>query len=156
MPSAFSWPLTMPPTSTSTASEIVEADYAYEVRGLLLPFQRDNQGDFSNGVGADLLLSNARLILCTRCTDGTIAGELEWEPEFGSLLYKLRHQNITPVMTHQATAYVVDALARWERRLRVTRVAVEKSARRLAVTTGLKVVAGRNAGEDHNLEVEVP
>lgn len=125
---------------------------------MLIPFRRE-RGDYASGTGVDLILSHAQQILGTRCSDGRDNdGELEWLPEFGSLLYKLRHQNIKPVMAYQARAYVVGALARWEPRLRVSQVRVAEDGRRILIYSQVRVVDehGRAAADgDRVLETEI-
>ncbi len=46
--------------------------------------------------------------------------------EFGSLLHLLRHQKNDAVLQEPARVYVVDALKRWEPRVRVTSVQVAR------------------------------
>lgn len=53
-------------------------------------------------------------------------GELPWRTEFGSLLHLLRHQKSDSVLQELARVYVVDALKRWEPRVRVTSVQVRE------------------------------
>src|SRR5262249_4089606 len=51
-------------------------------------------------------------------------GEVPWRSDFGSLLYRLKHQKNDSVLQELARVYVVDALKRWEPRIAVTAVTV--------------------------------
>ena len=53
-------------------------------------------------------------------------GELPWNTAFGSLLHLLRHQKNDAVLQELARVHVVDALKRWEPRVRVTSVQVTR------------------------------
>jgi phage baseplate assembly protein W len=117
-------------------------------RGILTPLRRES-GDFANGSEAALVASMVGQVLGTRCADGLGSrGEIPWAPTFGSLIYKLRHQNVTPVLRYQARAYVVNALARWVRQVRVTDVQVDNSdPRHIKVTTYYTVTSNLAAYE---------
>lgn len=132
MPNSASWFLKIPGATAET--EIREDTNPFALRGIVTPFRRDRRQDFANSTGSDVVLSNVRQIL------GTRVGELRWFPKFGSLLYLLRHQNIKPVLVYQARAYVVDAIARWESRARVTRVEVYDQPRALVVRAYVQVL----------------
>ena len=90
--------------------------------GLTRPLQRDRKTDFANAQGVDLVRSCVGQVLGTRCSDdsGQYQGELLWRPDFGCLLWRLRHRKgtIDGVMLDElARTYVVDALTRWEPRV---------------------------------------
>ena len=143
-------------TTVATTATQVSGSVPFERRGLLLPVQRDQKQDFANGTDAEVIASNVEQILGTRCSDGTVPGELPWLGAFGSLLYKLRHQLIKPVIRYQARAYVVDALARWEPRVRVVAVRVDEEPRKLIIRTAFIIVEGYSVGrvDDEPIEVE--
>ena len=132
----------------------------FERRGVVLPFRRDQKQDFANSASSEVIKSNVRQILGTRCSDGVIPGEIPWLQSFGSLLYKLRHQNIRPVVRFHARALVVDALARWEPRVRVKRVTVEEGSRSIIIRTTFVVIDGFAVGrvdeEPLTVETEIP
>lgn len=96
-------------------------------KGLLRPFRRDAKNDFANG--SDVALVRA----CVGQVLGTAAGELPWRGEFGSQLERLRHMNQGPVMDEMARIFVTDALKRWEPRVRVRTVRVQKGDRLLTI-----------------------
>ena len=96
--------------------------------GLLRPFRRDEKNDFANGSGEELVRSAVGQVLGTRCTSATQVGELPWRPEFGSLLPTLRHANNSDEIQQIAQAFVVDALRRWEPRVRVTGFGITRRA----------------------------
>lgn len=125
MSSSASW--TLLPTTPETPSIQIEdnekqalSSLVFLGSGLIRPFRRDEKSDFANASGADLVKSAVGLILGTRATSAQIAGELPWRPEFGSLLPTLRHSNNDDELQQIAQAFVVDALSRWEPRVRVT------------------------------------
>jgi phage baseplate assembly protein W len=93
--------------------------------GLLRPFQRDQKNDFAQGSGNDLLKSRIGQIL------GTEEGELAYDSAFGSKLHLLRHRGATfdqETTDELARFYVVDAVRRYERRARITKVAVRRTS----------------------------
>ncbi len=90
--------------------------------GLLRPFQRDEKNDFAHGEAEALVRACVGQVLGTRCSSEYAQGELPWFTEFGSLLYRLRHQKNDLALQELARIYVVEALARWEPRIRVKAV----------------------------------
>lgn len=88
--------------------------------GLLRPFRRDEKNDFANGSGAELVKAAVGQVLGTRTSTATTIGELPWRPEFGSLLHTLRHSNNNDGLKQIAKGFVIDAIRRWEPRVRVT------------------------------------
>lgn len=94
--------------------------------GLVRPFRRDEKSDFANSSGAALVKSCVGQILNMRGAGEFTQGELPWEPERGSLLYLLRHQANDIALRELARVYVVEALRRWEPRVRVKRVEVTR------------------------------
>lgn len=98
---------------------------AFLGNGLLRPFQRDKKQDFANAAGEALVRACVGQILGTQCSDdgGTILGELPWRPEFGSLLYRLKHRKGF-VRDEMARVYVAQALQRWEPRISVSQAEI--------------------------------
>jgi phage baseplate assembly protein W len=96
--------------------------------GLLRPFIRDAKNDFANDGGVELIKSSVGQILGTRAASEYAQGELEWDTEFGSLLYMLRHQKNDVALQALAQTYVADALARWEPRVILKDVSVAKKS----------------------------
>lgn len=145
---------TSTPTASSSSNEAV-GTVPFERRGIVTPFRRDLKSDFANDTDAEVIRSNVQQILGTRCRNGNTPGELPWFGEFGSLLHLLRHQNVKPVLKYQARAYVVDALSRWEPRVRVVRVQVNQTQRTIVVRTAFVIVEGFSVGRvDELFEVE--
>ncbi len=90
--------------------------------GLITPFRRDGKGDFAAAGGTLLLADAIAQILGTRASNdaGTVQGELPWRPEFGSLVDLLRYKPIDDEVTRQlARVYTLEALRRWEPRVRL-------------------------------------
>jgi uncharacterized protein len=94
--------------------------------GLLRPFRRDLRSDFAAAGGEQVIRSAVGQILGTVGASEVTDGELPWRTEFGSLLTRLRHQRNDYVLQELARVYVVDALQRWEPRVRVTEVGVTR------------------------------
>jgi phage baseplate assembly protein W len=111
-----------PPRASGTSSSVV----AQELReGLLLPFARDGKNDFAHAGGTRMIGANIRQILGTVCSSGEGYGELEWMPEFGSLLDRLRHAPANEATIALAQIRVVDPLRIYEPRVRVRRAKCE-------------------------------
>lgn len=104
----------------STTSSSVGDVVLQEVKeGLLQPFARDGKGDLAHGGGVLLIGASIRQILGTICKSGDARGELEWMPEFGSLLDRLRHEPADIGTLELARLRVVSALGTFEPRVRV-------------------------------------
>jgi hypothetical protein len=65
------------------------------VRGLLIPFRRDEKRDFANGTDDELQRSKARQEALTDGPSPTTQGELPWRTGFGCCAYLVRHSNRT-------------------------------------------------------------
>ncbi len=138
-PPQFSYPLVEPPGSSGSSgnqSPVIARPYLGLLQqpflgfGLVHPLVRDQQGDFAAKGGVELVRSCVSQVLGTDCSNdgGSSQGELPWRPEFGSLLRLLRHRNMDAVLRHLAKVYVVEALGRWEPRVKVTGFRLEEKA----------------------------
>lgn len=96
--------------------------------GVLRPFRRDEKNDFANGGEEALVRARVGQVLGTNGSSDFAQGELQWNPEFGSLLYLLRHQTNPVAVQEVGKFYVVAALQRWEPCVRVRRCTVSKLA----------------------------
>ncbi len=96
--------------------------------GLVRPFRRDLKNDFASAGGADLVRACVGQILGMRGTSARSKGELDWDPDRGSLLYLLRHQANDLVLEQLGRAYVVEALARFEPRISIKGVRITRDA----------------------------
>ena len=94
--------------------------------GVLRPFRRDQKADFAAAGGEALIKSAVGQVLGTVGASDFTQGELPFRTEFGSLLHLLRHQKNDRVLQELARVYVVDALKRWEPRVRITSVEVTR------------------------------
>ena len=122
-----------------------------EQLGLLRPFRRDRKADFAAGTGEALIRAAVGQILCTMAASEFTPGELPWRTEFGSGLHLLRHQKNDALLRELARIHVVDALKRWEPRIRVTSVQITRERDRgenvLAIRLRYAIVArGTSAG----------
>lgn len=99
---------------------------AVELRGLLHPFQRDRRSDFVSGTGEALIRSAVAQVLGTMAASGFTPGELPWNTSFGSHLHLLRHKKNDALLQELARIHVVDALKRWEPRIRVASVQITR------------------------------
>ena len=102
------------------------SDSAFDLRGLLRPFRRDRKADFAAGSGEALIRAAVGQILGTMAASEFTPGELPWRTEFGSGLHLLRHQRNDALLQEFARIHVVDALKRWEPRIRVTSVQITR------------------------------
>lgn len=113
-------------------------------RGVLRPFIRDEKHDFANAAGEQ----NVRA--CVGQVLGTRRGEVRWRRAFGADLHLLLHRPQNPALEDYAALLVRDALQRWEPRVRLRSVRVQK---REAGVLGVEVLyvlvdpQGRVAGQ---------
>lgn len=122
--------------------------------GLLSPFRRDQKSDFAAAGAERLVRSCIGQVLGMEGTSGEEhIGELPWRPELGSVLYRLRHRNNDETLQHLARVYVVDALQRWEPRVLVKDVSIEKKSARpngeldtLAISLRCDLISANVAG----------
>ena len=94
-------------------------------RGLIHPFGRDRKGDFANTDGPALIRSSVTQIIGTKASSEFAPGELAWRGGFGSLAHLLKHAQNNPALRDLANLYVIQALNRWEPRIRIKDVRVE-------------------------------
>jgi phage baseplate assembly protein W len=91
-------------------------------RGLLAPLKRE-AGDFASGEKVPLLSSNIRQVIGVKAAtpDGRFLGEYPWRGDFGAQVARFRHTSLDAgTRDDLARIYVVDALAAWEPRARVS------------------------------------
>lgn len=98
------------------------APFAHLGRGLLRPFRRDEKNDFAYAEGEPLVRACVGQLLGMQGSSDFSRGELEWDPERGSKLYLLRHQNNDALLRELAKVYVQDAIVRFEPRVRLRAV----------------------------------
>lgn len=89
---------------------------------LIRPFQRDRKADFAAASEEVLVRSAIGQILGTMGSSEFTSGEILWRPQPGRSLSRLCHQKNDHVLQKLARTYAVDALKRWEPRVRVTSV----------------------------------
>ena len=94
--------------------------------GAIRPFRRDGKSDFAAAGGEAAVRSAVGQVLGTMAASDFTQGELPFRTEFGSLLHLLKHQKNDAVLQELARVHVVDALKRWEPRVRVTSVQVTR------------------------------
>jgi len=120
--------------------------------GPLRPFRRDRKADFAAAGGEALVRSAVGQILGTMAGSEHTQGELPWRTEFGSLLHLLRHQKNDAVLQELARVHVVDALKRWEPRVRVTSVKVTREQQDgenvLAIRLRYSIVSANTPGNN--------
>lgn len=126
IPTAPVGPQPVPPTGPAAPPSSLRRFFQFG-NGIIRPFQRDKKGDFANSDAIKLLQSNMGQILGTRASSNSSQGELAWRPEFGSLLHQLKHRPNTAATDELARTYVIEAIQRWEPRVRITNVVVSRS-----------------------------
>ena len=116
-------------------------------RGVLWPLRRDSRGDFANASGREKLQNNLALILGTRGGTEQMPGEIPWRPEFGSQLFRLKHEPVNERTRALVDFYIVQAIGRFETRVRVvnSRIAsVEsESGTTLEIVVEYETIEGR-------------
>lgn len=152
-----------PENTSSQQSASAPVSPSWAPRGLLVPVQRDQKSDFANGSGEALLRSQLQTLLMTRAAseDGSSYGELEWDQEAGSQLYRVRHLRLNdPGLVELFRYRVAEPIAAQLRRVRITKLRVEldKSQRASRVKIGLQPTDARGTalGEPIALEVPIP
>lgn len=95
--------------------------------GLTHPLRRDSKGDFANQSGPELVKAAVLQILGTFASSEISEGEVPWRPDFGSLLYLLRHHPNNAILQDLARVHVVEAVGRWDSRVRITDVRTSKT-----------------------------
>ena len=127
------WPLadpTIPPVGPEAPSAPAIRPFSaldHFGKGLIHPFRRDKKGDFANQSGPELVKSAVSQILGTFASSDISEGEVPWRPDFGSLLYLLRHQPNNAMLQELARIHVAEAVGRWEPRVRITDVRTSKT-----------------------------
>jgi phage baseplate assembly protein W len=125
------------------------SDTTLDLRGLLRPFRRDRKADFAVGSGEALIRSAVGQILGTVAASEFTPGELPWNTTFGSHLHILRHQRNDALLQELARIHVVDALKRWEPRIRISSVQINRERDRgenvLAIRLRYSIVARGSA-----------
>jgi len=113
------------PGSGSTSIPSLPSFPEFIGKGLITPFLRASN-DIQNSDSIDVIQSNISQILGTRKNDEVKAGELPWRDDFGSLLYELRHVQNDVIAQELAKVHVIDAISRWEPRVRIKRVFLDR------------------------------
>lgn len=96
-------------------------------RGLLAPMEKRPGGLFQPSYSRDLIKASIVTILMTH------KGERLFLPEFGSDVHKLIFEPNTQFVFSLATKYVLDAIGRWEPRVRVVGVDTRREDRLLVI-----------------------
>lgn len=89
-------------------------------RGLLQPFQRIGAGDFVSSSGIPLIRASIMQIV------GTVKGELQWRPGFGTRLTKYKHKPNTDTLTELISTELESAIKLYEPRISTAQVTVTK------------------------------
>ena len=127
---SVSWTVTAPVVAIAAVGPVLPSPVAVPTflpeqafgRGLTAPFRRDRKGDFANTSGKDLVVSAVRQILGTVSESEFNQGEMPWRPDFGSKLLLLKHAPNNQALLEIARLHVVEAVTRWEKRVRITDV----------------------------------
>lgn len=164
MAPSYTWPLA--PDATPAIPSAADASAAQAAanaargipsflgQGLLRPFRRDTKADFAAGGGIALVRAALGQILGTKADSTRAPGECPWDTSFGSRVHLLRHQNNTAF----AAVLVQEAIVRWEPRIRVIAVVLEKTLnpRERIIRVAFNVVDRGGRVLASNLSVGVP
>lgn len=121
-------PVAATKTPATATIEQTNLDAVFLGRGVPRPFRRDQKSDYVNVSGTPLVDAAIGQIIGTHAQTGRSHGELPWRPEFGSRVHTLRHAPNNAALDDVATAYVAQAIDRWDGRIGVSRSSVERSA----------------------------
>ena len=115
-------------------------------RGVLRPLTRNSEGDFANSNDIALVRSEIGQTLGTLASSAVSPGELPWRPEFGSLLYQLRHGNLDDTLVELARSYVAEAIQTWNSRVRIRKLNIvpDLEQRTLTIVMSYDILAARN------------
>jgi phage baseplate assembly protein W len=115
-------------------------------RGVLRPFVRNSEGDFANSNDLDLIRAEVGQTLGTIASSGDSRGEVPWRPEFGSLLYRLRYQNLDSSLVEITRAYVAEAIQTWNPRVRIRKTVITPDLENnlLSIVLRYDILATRN------------
>jgi uncharacterized protein len=102
-------------TSDLSAKELAAVNYY----GPALPFLSKVGGHYVSKQLYDLIRSSIYMILTTPI------GTRPWRPEFGSELPRIVFEPDDEILAASVKLYTVEALRRWEPRIRIVRVEVE-------------------------------
>lgn len=94
--------------------------------GLLFPPARDGRGDWITGDGIEAINSSIKQIVGVRGAGADTQGELPWRTEFGSQVHRLLYADNTAAIEGIAQIFVVDALRRYEPRIDLREVSIER------------------------------
>lgn len=103
-------------------------------RGLLQPFQRIGAGDFVSSAGIPLIREAIKQIV------GTLKGELQWRPSFGTRLAKYKHKPNTDTLAELVSTELQAAIKFYESRISTVQVNVTKQDNLLIATITWSVV----------------
>lgn len=118
---------TVAPTTAPVATGVVaQVDALLLGCGVPRPLRRDGKGDYVSACAEDLIRGAVGQVLGTIAQTPSSAGELPWRPEFGARLNLLRHQNNNDVLEDVARAYIIQALERWEPRVRLRAASITR------------------------------
>lgn len=150
MPQSITYKLTKSPETTkpgvpsklTSGTRTIVNPIAFG-NGVIAPFRRDGKGDFANADDITLVRSNVRQVIGTLATSGNTQGELQWRPEFGSIIQLLRFRNLDETTVELARTYVIDALKTWLFRVRVkdATVDINYESKALIITVRYDVLA---------------
>lgn len=99
-----------------------------EWRGPTLPMIRGDDGYFTSRSIRDLIKSSIYIILLTPI------GSMFFDPEFGSNIFLLAFELNDEVLESEARLYTVDALNRWEPRIKILQTSVKSDKDTFTIT----------------------
>lgn len=106
---------------------------------LTRPLRFDDRGRFARGTGRDALVTRVETLI------DTLPGEVEMEPELGSLCRLRRHEPGDATLAADLRDDVAEALPRWEPTLELKGAAVSRAGHATTLTVRF---ASRLSGEE--------
>ena len=110
--------------------------------GLVRPLQRIAGSDFVNATGESCIRSSVTQIL------GTKPGEIPWRPDFGTDFDQYRHQAGTESMAQEIAETAAESIARWEPRVKVSRILAQVQDNIVYLKIGWSVISTATEGNN--------
>lgn len=120
MPASLTFPTAAIPEVTGVSPTFLSLAFEPLGCGIVRPFRRTERADFDNDCGEPLVRTAVGQIL------GTVKGALPWRTEFGCNATKRRHKARTEALGALIRVDVEEALQRWEPRVQLRSVDVDK------------------------------
>lgn len=135
---SYSWTVTAAEATVASAalpsSQALASQHDPLGFGVVCPLRRTTTGDYASASGPGLVRSDLEQLV------SIVPGEVRWRPSLGTNINRLRQRPNTGALAELARIEVMNAISRWEPRVKVNDVATsggtagEKSTRRFVIS----------------------